>query len=209
MNTTTTVGMPPPIGAALRPAPHAGSIGLWAFIGVASALFALFITAYAMRMQSGDWVQIAMPWQLWLSSAVLVAGSVLLHLAGRAARQSRWSGARALLLAGGLCALAFVCVQLWAWQALQSARVSLTGNPSASFVYLLTAMHGLHVLGGLAAWGKTLRRFQPDSERSRRAIALCARYWHFLLAVWAVLFAALGWLTPEIVAYICGTEVPK
>jgi cytochrome c oxidase subunit 3 len=205
---TTTVSLPIG-GGAMRPMPHAGSVGLWAFIGVASALFALFITAYAMRMQSGDWVQIAMPWQLWLSSAMLVAGSVLLHLAGRAGRKSRWSRARVLLLAGGLCSLVFVCVQLWAWQALQSARVSLTGNPSASFFYLLTAMHGLHVLGGLAAWGMTLRRFQPDSDRTRRAIALCARYWHFLLAVWGLLFAALGWLTPEIVAYICGTEVPK
>jgi cytochrome c oxidase subunit 3 len=83
-----------------RPAP--GAIGLWFFIGVASTLFALFVTAYAMRMdRAADWSAIAMPWQLWLSTALLAAGSVLL---ARAARQ----GARAPLVAGGVCALAFV-----------------------------------------------------------------------------------------------------
>ena len=99
MNTTT---LPAFSGGGFAGTRHAGSIGLWAFIGVASALFALFLTAYAMRMQSGDWSQIAMPWQLWLSSAVLVGGSVLLHLAGRAVNADRWGRARELLLAGGL-----------------------------------------------------------------------------------------------------------
>ena len=59
--------------------------GLWAFMGVATALFTLFILAYAMRMDSGDWSPIAMPWQLWLSTALLVAGSLLLRRAARGA----------------------------------------------------------------------------------------------------------------------------
>ncbi len=176
-----------------RPAPQ--DIGLWVFIGVASALFALFLTAYAIRMdRAPDWSRLAMPWQLWLSTALLVAGSGLL---ARAATRD----ARAPLVAAGLCALAFVACQLWAWQALADARVSFTGNPAASFFYLLTAMHGLHVAGGLVAWLRVLRRAGP--ERVAR-VALLARYWHFLLLLWLVLFAALGWLTPEIVAFICG-----
>lgn len=173
-----------------RPAPEA--IGLWVFIGVASTLFALFLTAYAMRMdRAPDWTALAMPWPLWLSTALLVAGSVLL---ARAARD----GARGLLIGAGLCALAFVASQLWAWQALAAARVSITANPAASFFYVLTAMHGLHVIGGLVAWLRVLRR--PARER----IALLARYWHFLLVLWLVLFAALAWLSPQVVAFICG-----
>lgn len=174
-----------------RPAPAA--IGLWLFIGVASTLFALFVTAYAMRMdRAPDWSALAMPWQLWLSTALLAAGSVLLALAAR-------RGTRALLVAGGACALAFVASQLWAWQALAEARVSLAGNPAASFFYLLTAMHALHVGGGLVAWLHVLRS-APTPER----IALLARYWHFLLLLWLGLFAVLGALTPEIVAFLCG-----
>ncbi len=175
---------------------RAAGIGLWVFIGVATSLFSLFLTAYAMRMDgSGDWTALSMPWQLWLSSALLAAGSLLLERARRcddAAMAQRW------LVAGGLCAAAFVLSQLWAWQALQAARVALAGNPAASFFYLLTALHGLHVLGGLAGWGVALHAPAPWR------IALCARYWHFLFVVWVLLFAAFGLLTQDVVDFICG-----
>ncbi len=191
-----------------KAAGQAAGIGLWVFIGVASTLFTLFLSAYVMRMDGGDWSTIALPWQLWLSSALLLAGSALMQRASAAARAARRDRARTLLLAGGCCALAFIAAQLWAWQALLDANVMLAGNPAASFFYVLTALHGLHVLGGLVAWGATLQAAAPAADPAHVAwrIALCARYWHFLLAVWAVLVAALGWLTPELVAFICGTK---
>jgi cytochrome c oxidase subunit 3 len=184
-------------------------IGLWVFMGVASALFSLFITAYTIRMSGSDAVALAMPWQLWLSTAWLVVGSMTLHQAAAAARGAGdLALTRQLLLAGGLCALAFLVVQLWAWQALLSAQVRPTGNPAGSFFYLLTAMHALHVAGGLAAWAWTARAaWRPavlPADIGWR-IALCARYWHFMLAVWLVLFAMLGLLTPEVARFICGT----
>ena len=183
--------------------------GLWVFMGVATALFSLFTLAYAMRMDGGDWSPIAMPWQLWLSTALLAAGSALLQRAGAAARGGRWAAARTQLWAGGACALAFLGVQLWVWQLLQAAQVVPAGNPAASFFYLLTAMHGLHVIGGLVGWRLAVRgagRANPaDGPAFAWRIALCARYWHFLLAVWVVLFATLVWLTPEVVRWICGT----
>jgi cytochrome c oxidase subunit 3 len=148
-----------------------------------------------------------MPQQLWLSSALLVAGSVLLQRASAAARATSWVTAQRLMLAGGVSAMAFVGVQLWAWQVQLAAHVVLAGNPAASFFYVLTALHGLHVLGGLIAWAATVPTVGPrpdDPAGVARRVALCARYWHFLLAVWVVLFAALGWLTPDVVRFICG-----
>lgn len=185
----------------------AAGIALWAFMGVAGSLFSLFLSAYVMRMDGTDWHPIAMPWQSWLSTALLVAGSIALQQASTAARAARWRQADTLLLAGGGFALAFLAVQLWAWQVLLSSQVTLTGNPAGSFFYLLTAMHGLHVSGGLVGWALTARRAgRGDRARLAWSITLCARYWHFLLALWVVLFAALGWLTPEVVRFICGTR---
>jgi len=100
----------------------AASIGLWVFMGVATALFSLFIVAYVMRMSGDDSMTIALPWQLWLSSALLVAGSVALQGAGGASRGADPMRARRLLLAGGLCAVGFLGVHLWAWQALPATR---------------------------------------------------------------------------------------
>jgi cytochrome c oxidase subunit 3 len=190
----------------------AGSIALWVFIGVATALFSLFIAAYIMRMNASDWSPIGMPPQLWVSTALLIGTSILMQLAARPGRLSH-----AMLVGGGISALAFLAVQLWAWEALLDQRVMPAGNPAASFFYLLTAMHGLHAVGGLVAWGWTVRAMQHmveadmqdahnmhEMHNMRRRIALCARYWHFLLAVWIVLYATFTGLTPGIVAFICG-----
>jgi len=58
---------------------------------------------------------------------------------------------------------------------------------------------------GLVAWVVTIALVRrADPFRAQRAIALCATYWHFLLAVWLVLLAAMWWMTPAIVAAICG-----
>lgn len=215
-----------PLPAAPSPStrrPSAGDIGLWAFIAVATTLFTLFLTAYAMRMRAADWSSIAMPWQLWLSSVCLVAGSVLMHRASHAAAKGQAQQLHRLLVAGGACAMAFVAVQLWAWSSLQSARVVLASNPAASFFYVLTALHGLHVLGGLVAWSSTMHADHgsgdgkpvpaspaPAAQATVSAstavrVRLCARYWHFLLAIWLLLFASMSQLTPEIVRALCGT----
>ncbi|WP_194724209.1 cytochrome c oxidase subunit 3 [Noviherbaspirillum malthae] len=184
------------------------AVALWVFMGVATALFSLFLAAYVMRMESFDWSPLAMPPQLWLSTALLATGSLLLQMASTRANNRRWREARRLFIAGGICAAAFIAVQILAWQQLLTNQVSLAGNPAASFFYLLTAMHALHVAGGEIAWAASLRgmRSGADMAQAARRIGLCARYWHFLLAVWLVLFGALGWLTPEVVRLICGTR---
>jgi cytochrome c oxidase subunit 3 len=175
-------------------------------MGVATSLVSLFAWAYVMRMSGPDAVTLALPRQLWLSTALLVAGSVALQLAVGAARDSAAAPrARQLLLAGGLCALAFLAVQLWAWGAMQAAQVLPTTHPAGSFFYLLTAMHGLHLIGGLVGWAWAARSAWPLPMTGAWRIALCARYWHFMLAVWLALYAMLRWLTPEAARFICGT----
>ena len=180
-----------------------GSIGLWIFMGVVTALFTLFLDAYVMRMDSPDWQRIALPWQVWLSTVVLAAACVSMEIARRAAHSGRMVRARQAFRLGGMGAVGFVGVQLWAWQALYALHVVPANNPAGSFFYLLTAMHGLHMLGGLVAFA-FVAVDRGSGTRTVMRIGLCARYWHFLLAVWVVLLGALGWLTPELVAYICG-----
>ena len=189
----------------------AGVLGtaLWAFIGVATSLFFLFIASYLMRMQSADWHTIAMPWQLWLSTGLLLAASATIHLASRAGRQGTMRTMRRRLLVAGLCMLGFLLVQSWAWQVLLGSRITVAGNPAASYFYLLTAMHALHVAGGIAAWLVVSRPFWHAAQhrgpaRAALSVGLCERYWHFLLLVWLALFATMAGLTNDLVRFICG-----
>ena len=202
--TLASAGVAP--GGRLRDAhASAASIGLWVFMGVATVLFSLFTMAYVMRMDSSDAVTLELPWQLWLSSSLLVAGSATLFRAARAARRAELLRTRRLLTAGGLFAFAFLGVHLWAWQVLWAAQVMPSGNPAGSFFYLLTAMHGLHLAGGLVGWAWTARFAWREPGAAAWRVALCARYWHFMLAVWLGLFALLGWVTPEVARFICGS----
>lgn len=183
------------------------STALWLFMGVATTFFTLFLVAYAMRMDAPDWSAIAMPPQLWLSTVLLLAGSAFMQLAGAAAARGSDVRMKAMLLAGGAAAAGFVGSQLWGWQMLIDQRVLVGGNPAASFFYVLTALHGLHVLGGLVAWSiaaQALSLPARDLPAAAWRVQLCSRYWHFLLAVWLALFSALALLTPEIVRFICG-----
>ncbi len=170
---------------------------LWLLMGVIAMLFFLFSAAYVMRMGLPDWRPLPfVPWQLWLSTALLALASVAWQRAWHAAAGGRASVAWRACRLACICSLAFLASQLWAWRAMMAADFALDGNPANSFFYLITGLHGLHVIGGLVAAVWAAGRMT--------AIQLCARYWHFLLGLWLVMFALLFWLTPELVQQICG-----
>ncbi|KVX18509.1 cytochrome c oxidase subunit 3 [Burkholderia ubonensis] len=180
--------------------PNASRVGLIVFMAVATTLFSLLLLAYGMRMREPDWQPIPHPALLWWNTGALALASLAMQRARQLTlRRAAW------LACGGVLAAVFVIGQLTAWRMLSAAGQTVAVNPSNSFLYLLTGLHGLHVLGGLAAWAVTIAHLRrADPFRAQRAIALCALYWHFLLAVWLVLLAAMWWITPEIVAAICG-----
>jgi len=193
--------LPRPFVPEPRPVlPSASRIGLFVFMAVATALFSLLLLAYGMRMREPDWQPIPHPALLWWNTGALALASIAMQRA----RQMTLHRA-AWLAAGGVLAAVFVIGQLIAWRVLAAAGQTIAVNPSNSFLYLLTGLHGVHVLGGLAAWASTIAHLRrADPFRAQRAVTLCAMYWHFLLAIWLVLLAAMSWLTPGIVAAICG-----
>ena len=171
-------------------------IGLGVFLAVVGCLFALFASAYFMRMELSDWQALPVPRVLGLNTGILVLSSVALHLAVVASRKDQIETTRLALVTGGLTALAFVAGQLIAWRELSASGYLLSTNPANSFFYLLTGMHGLHILGGLIALARTTAKAWSGvrNQRLRLSIELCAMYWHFLLFVWLGVFVLIaGW----------------
>ena len=168
-------------------------LGLYSFIAVITSLFALFTSAYLMRMKLGDWRPLPEPNLLWLNSAVLVLASFAFQLARNAVARGQLLTVKTGLLAGGVFTLLFLAGQLVAWQQLDADGYFITGNPANAFFYLLTALHGLHLLGGMWVWGRTTMRVLTgaDVESVRLSVELCTVYWHYLLLVWIGLFGLL------------------
>ncbi len=176
-------------GLGASPVPVA-KVGLGVLLAVISALFALFFTAYLMRMELGDWRPLPTPPLLWVNSAMLAASSVSLQWASVAARRGRTDSMRTGMLVAAACALGFLLGQLVAWRELNAIGYFLATNPANSFFYMLTAVHGLHLFGGLVALGRTGEKVWRGDD-VRLSVELCAIYWHFLLVVWFILFGLL------------------
>jgi cytochrome c oxidase subunit III len=187
-------------GTGAMPLP-AAKIGLGVFLAVAGCLFTLVISAYSVRQNMADWRALPLPKLLWFNTGVLVLSSGALQWARMAVRRNDMEGVIVGLLAGGVSAVVFLVGQLLAWQQLRVAGYFVASNPANSFFYLITAVHGLHLTGGLVAIGRTTARVwggakmtQVKMTQVRLSVELCAIYWHFLLLVWLVLLGVLtGW----------------
>ncbi|MEZ2132600.1 MULTISPECIES: cytochrome c oxidase subunit 3 [unclassified Sinorhizobium] len=180
-----------------RPSIEPAKIGLGIFLAVVGGLFALLISAYFMRMTAADWWATPVPRLLWINTTMLALSSATMEWARAEARRSRYDMVRLGMVAGLTTAILFLAGQIMAWRELNAAGYVLSDNPANSFFYMLTGLHGLHILGGLAVLGRTTVRAFGGSvslKRLRLSLDLCAVYWHFMLAVWLVLFALFaGW----------------
>ena len=176
----------------LLPLP-AATLGLRVLLGVMTVLFSLFVIAYSDRMVVAGWRPLPEPWLLWLNTVILVLSSAAMHRAVLGAREGDADRVKTGLQWAGISAFAFLAGQLWAWQLMVAEGYYAATNPANAYFYLLTAVHGLHLLGGLVAWYRASARVRRASDVAEGALGveLCAIYWHFLLVVWLVLFGLL------------------
>ena len=169
-------------------------VALYVLMAVIGVLFSLFSVAYIGRMAYGDWRTLPEPTLLWLNTVIIMLSSISFHQATKNAKENQIKRSREYLLLSGVLTFGFIVGQLFVWRELVSFGYFASTNPSYAFFYLLTALHILHLAGGLIAWTVvTIKSFIPQKETSDFALKvnLCAVYWHFLLIVWALLFIML------------------
>ena len=171
----------------------AKKLALKVFLAVVAVLFMLLVMAYGGRMAYEDWRPAPQVSLLWANTFVLILSSVALQWAQYSVRRGRMDAMRAGLLAGGAFTVVFLFGQVLAWRQLGAMVYFEVSNPAIAFFYLITGLHGLHLLGGLVAWGRTVVKVWGnfDVAKVRQSVELCTVYWHFLLLVWLVLFGLL------------------
>ncbi len=169
-------------------------LGLRTIMAASTVLFSLFVVAYSDRMLVSDWRNMPEPWLLWLNTGILIISSLVFHQTAKYAKKEIFDKTKNGLYFIGFLAYSFLIGQLIVWYQLMSTGHYATSNVANAFFYLFTAIHGLHIIGGIYFWGKTTSKFvkrSVEKDEINNLIDICAVYWHFLLAVWLVLFGLM------------------
>jgi cytochrome c oxidase subunit 3 len=173
------------------------STGIWVGLAAISMTFAALTSALVVRQgASNDWRHLTLPSILYFNTVLLLGSSVTLEMARReiakymgglrsqVAHPARWLYVTLFL------GILFVAGQYVAWMQLSARGLYLATNPSNSFFYVLTAAHGLHVLGGLGGLLHVIRKLRGSVLR-RSTLDAASRYWHFMDVLWIYLLFLL------------------
>jgi cytochrome c oxidase subunit 3 len=177
--------------------------GAWVGIAAITLSFAAYSSALIVRQGANpDWQHFTLPRILFFNTVVVLASSATLRAARpRSTATVDRSGTVTAVDAPHLnwlhvtilLGFLFLLGQIVAWRNLVGQGITLASGPSSSFFYLLTAMHGLHLLGGLAGLLYVVYRVRRSTtERAVRAFNAASLYWHFMTVLWVYLFALLA-----------------
>ncbi len=209
-------------GAIALRQPSIAATGVLFYVGVATVMFSLIVVAYVLRLgnygadpasaaeatsslawwtlaalcgisPADDWLPMTEPGLLWVNTGILILSSIAWQMARSNLRHGRMDKSRTALIAGGVLAFVFLAGQLTVWRQLIANGSYAATSPAFAFFYLITAMHGLHLFGGLLFWGRTTAKVMhgAGADEIETSVNLCAVYWHYLLLIWIIMFGLL------------------
>jgi len=178
---------------------HPQRFAMWVGLASLTMLFAALTSAYIVREGAGNWVEFQIPKNFFISGGLLLISSGTMWWAVRAFKHDSLSSYRLALSLTVTLAFAFCISQYTGWIELQKIGMYIEGNPSGSFIYVLSYIHIAHVaLGILLLIGTYLRSFilfrnpakwliwHQNPDKNIR-IELLATYWHFVDVLWLYL----------------------
>jgi len=167
---------------------------LWLFMATVIMLFAAWTSAYLVKRGDIGWTEIIVPVQFWVNTGIILASSVSMIWAVRAARKDKLETVKLALSITTILGIAFVIGQLLAFREMVVLKEHFTGgNVSHSFVYVLSGAHGIHLISGVVFLVIVLMatfKYKVHSKNMNQ-IEMCATYWHFLDVLWLYLFVFL------------------
>jgi len=175
---------------------HPRKFALWLFMATVIMLFGAWTSAYIVKRGEPGWSSFELPTQFWINSLLIVISSGTLYWAQRAARRDELEKVKLMVSLTVVLGVLFLVGQWLAWIKMIEMNYYFTGtgsNTSSSFIYVLTGVHGLHVISGVIVLIVLLFatfRYQVHSKNMTR-MEMCSTYWHFLGGLWLYLFVFL------------------
>ncbi|MEO0472009.1 MAG: cytochrome c oxidase subunit 3 [Bacteroidota bacterium] len=160
----------------------AGKTGLWILMLTIIILFGTLTLAFLVSARKG--VELDLPWIFYGNTIFLLISSLMIHRSMQSEGEIR---RRQMMISLGM-GLLFLIGQAFAWFLLIQSGMYFTGSGrEASYVYLLSGLHGLHILAGLAFM---LYVYQKRAFGHRLEMAVF--FWHFLGILWLFLLMILS-----------------
>lgn len=175
---------------------HPHKFTLWIALGSIIMMFAGLTSAYIVKRNQGGWVEFDIPVAFYYSTAVILFSSLTIYLAERAFKERQMPKYKRLITITALLGLAFAFLQWIGFKELYMMDVTLSGNVSGSFLFVITGLHVVHVLGGVIALLVMFFKAYRTTKRvySSVGIEIASTYWHFVDILWIYLFIFFLWI---------------
>ncbi len=175
-------------------------IGMWFLLLAVLMTFGGLLGAYIVIATNKEleWRPFALPFQVWVSTVLILLSSAAYVISNRALQAEKQIKAKNWLLATTVLGAMFISSQILSWVELVGQGIYMASNPYAGFFYVLTAVHALHILGGILVLGYILLRtwnktFSDEELVKRQSVSnAVGLYWHFMDGLWLVIFVLLG-----------------
>ncbi len=178
---------------------HPHKFVMWVAIGGIVMMFAGLTSAYIVKKNQSSWLQFDLPIQFYYSTAVIVLSSIAMFLSLSAIKVGKIGQYKAMISVTAVLGITFLLMQYLGFKDLQSRNITLVGarsNSAASFLFVITFLHMIHVLGGVIAL--TLYRVKANSKKTTESkivsVEILSNYWHFVDLLWIYLFLFYNWI---------------
>jgi len=172
---------------------------LWAGLGSIVMMFAGLTSAYIVKKSQANWLDFELPNIFMVSTAVILVSSFTIQMAVKKFKEQNENQYRGFLSVTAILGLVFIVLQVQGFRSLEANSIALIGarsNSSASFLFVITGLHLLHVLGGVIAlvWISFKAFLAKNSLKNDLPVKLISNYWHFVDILWVYLFVFLHWV---------------
>ena len=128
---------------------HPKKFALWLFLVTVFMIFAALSSAYIVRQSDGNWLVFDLPDLFLVTTGIILLSSATMHWAYISVKKDNMEQAKVAVGITTVLGLTFLAGQILAWAELVKNSIHLVGNPSGSFVYIISGLHGLHIIGGI------------------------------------------------------------
>ena len=169
---------------------HPHKFAMWVAICSIIMMFAGLTSAYIVRQSQGNWVYYKLPGLFYISTVLIAASSVTMHMGVKAFKSRAMPKFRSLMILTLVLGVAFAICQYVGFQLLYADNIKLNGNPSESFLFIIAGLHLFHIIGGIIALLIVFFRAFRTSVKVYNATGLevMDTYWHFVDVLWIYLF---------------------